>query len=183
VQPPLATAPRRRANWLVPLIVIIVVVVAAAVAGIWYVQHKETTNTAESKTAAVAAFKPFQKLDSALTVGLRFDDYSQMVQDAQYGIDNYSPSDATGSEIQQHLVIAMSAYKAAYDAWNDDIQGDFKGNRENGKYWIKKCPELADQFISEYFVTASEVQQAGWAVAQEELATVKTLVSQYQVDQ
>lgn len=179
-RPPMASAPRRRTSWLVPLIVFIVVVAAAA-AGIWYVQHQKTTDAADEKAAAATALKPFQKLDSSLTVGLTFDDYSTLVGDAQYGLDAYSPSDSRGQQIRTHLATAMSAYKAAHDAWNDDIQGDFKGNRENGKYWIKQCPELADQFITEYLVTASEVEQAGWAVAQEQLAASKSLLAEYQV--
>jgi len=175
---PPAGGSRSSRRWLIPVIVVIALAAAVAVVW-WYTSRSSADDARQARSAASTAIKPFQKLDSSLTVGLTYDDYSSMTQDAQYALDAYSPSDNRGKRIRAHLSTAMSAYKAAYDAWNADIEGEFKGNKKNAGHWTKQCPELADELLWECLLTASDVEQAGWAVAQKQLAAAKTFLSQY----
>lgn len=72
--------------------------------------------------------EPFLQLDAALDVGIVFADYTKRVQDAQYALNSYAPSDANGQAIKQHLTNAAALYATALDNWNSSIQNDTSKN-------------------------------------------------------
>ena len=169
-------------RWLVPVIVLLIVA-AVAMAAVLIMSKKAADDKAAKaaaqkahiaaivvqKAAASKALAPFQKLDSALSVGLNFADYGGSVADAKYASDSYNPTDPTGKEIEKSLVKAVKLYAAAYDAWNDVIQMKFSGDKQTSHYWISRYPSLAGQLKSGR-VTATNVEQAAWAVASLQVA-------------
>jgi len=83
---------------------------------------------ADVKAATAKAMEPFLQLKAALHVGIVFADYTKRVQDAQYALNSYAPSDANGQAIKQHLTNAAALYATALDSWNSSIQNDTSKN-------------------------------------------------------
>jgi type II secretory pathway pseudopilin PulG len=185
-------APKRKARrWLIPVIAL-VVIVAIAVAVVLLVNKKSADDKAAKaaaqkahiaaiaaqKGAATKALAPFQKLDSALSVGVNFDEYGRYVRDAKYASDSYNPTDPTGKQIEKSLVKSAKLYAAANDAWNDDIQMKFTGDKQTSYYWTNHYGGLAGQLKSGS-VTAKNVEQAAWAAASLEVAVAAVTINAY----
>jgi flagellar basal body-associated protein FliL len=177
--PPTSTATTTNSSsrkWILAIVALVLIV--AAVVTIVMLTRKATQNVAAEKAAAQQALKPFQKLDSALTVGLNFDDYGAEVRDVQYAVDSYNPSDSIGEKVHEHLVKAASMYKVANDAWNDDIQSKFTGDKTSILHWSDKYPALGDYLTADP-VKASDVEQAAWQVSQVEIQAAQQLLNHY----
>ena len=185
-------------RWLVPVIVIAVVAIAAA-GGVILIEKNASHNRAvkaaaaaaaakahaakvaeiaSEKAAATSALDPFKKLDSALTVGVVFADYGTYTQNAQYALDSYTPTDATGRQVLRSLTNAMKLFAGAGDAWNDTIQMKFSGDKATGAYWVKHYPGLQG-VLDQGQVTATKVEQAAWAAAGLQVAAAEASAQCY----
>ena len=96
-------------------------VVATLVIGGIVVKGQQDRAT-EAQKAAEQAFAPFQRLQSATSVGITYADYGRLVQNAQYATDSYEPKDARGKKIREWLAAAALVYAMAYDRWDAKIQ-------------------------------------------------------------
>lgn len=133
----------------------VMVAIAVVVGGVVMQSQRvaEASARAAAAEAAGEAVNAVAAVDSALSVGISFTEYSAKVQDAMAACDRYSPSDPTGEEIEKHLLIAMKAYARAQDVWNEDIQG--------------------------YASNAEQRRQAAWAAASIEVAAARELLADY----
>lgn len=186
-----ASSERPRRRWLVPVVVILIVA-AVGVAAVVLMNKKagddraaeaaaksaHKAEIAAQKSAASKALAPFQKLDSALTVGVNFDEYGRYVRDAKYASDSYNPADATGKGIHSKLVKAAKLYAAANDAWNDSIQMKFTGDKLTSHYWISRYGGLTG-LLKNGAVTAKNVQQVAWAAASLQVAAAVYVLNEY----
>lgn len=96
------------------------VVIALAI-GLFVVKARSDQRAAAHE-AAIGALAPFRKLLSATEVGVTYEEYGKLVRDAQYSVDTYEPSDATGKSVKQWLQAAALCYSTAYDRWDAKIQ-------------------------------------------------------------
>jgi hypothetical protein len=196
-EPSLSPRKSRRTFWIAAA-TIVVLIIAAIAAGVLIVDshNKHVAEQKAKQVAAVAAAKakhaadiasykraeqqalaPFSKLSSALSVGIQFSQYGTMVENAQYAFDSYQPSEPVGVDFRRNLKSAMSAYRAAYDAWNDDIQSKFTGSVSQGSYWTKRYPVLIGLKTST--VTPNDVEQEGWGRADVGIAAAQVELARY----
>ena len=166
---PGTTLPWWRQKYVIPALAGIVVAVLALLAIAWVVKAQNDRKAA-AKEAAARVVQPFRKLDSALDVGINFDEYGTLVRDAQFTLDSYHPSDSASQEVARHLAKAAEAYRTASEAWNDDIQDEFV---TDASYWNQKCPSLS---LPAGVVTADDVRQAAWVVGTASVKQASELV-------
>jgi len=161
-------APWWRRRGVLPALVGVAVAVIVLAVVLVAVQARSASRT-KALAAAARVVQPFRKLDSALDVGVDFQEYGRLVRDAQFALDSYHPQDETGLDVAAHLREAAEAYRVANEAWNDDIQDEFVGE---ASLWNGMCPALK---LPTGYVTPDDVRQAAWVVGAAEVVQASRL--------
>jgi len=151
VPPPLWKRPRV----IIPVAVVIASVALVAVLAVAVSRYQASRDAKAAKAAAAEVVAPFVKLDTALEVGVNFEEYGSMVRDCHYALDGYKPakSDMLGLLVQTGLITAMLHYEHALDRWNnaigttrgvDSVMPDIRENWGNAGGSVARVKDLVD---------------------------------------
>jgi len=111
------------------------------------------------------------KLDSSVSVGINYTDYTAEVREAKAAIDNFRPQSRRDRDIEDELSKAVDFYLIAHEAWQADIDDTLHLMPED--YWANKYPDL--EFTITRRPTADMVRQEAWARAAEHVEAAREL--------
>ncbi len=126
---------------------------------------------------ARGAVQAVGKLDSAVSVGINYVDYTAEVREAKAIVDGFRPSGRAEDAIHTEVSAAMDLHLMAHEAWKADVDDDWHGTpRSLVDYWTDAYPDV--EFDLGPAATADGVRQEAWGRAAEHVENAREMVEQ-----
>ena len=107
-----------------------------------------------SRAGTAKLLAAFQEMDSALGVGVNYEDCTRFVRKTLCALDAYRPkaSDMFGQTIENRLQVVQWAYQTALDSWSQGIDMGFSVDEAGLQgIWAEATNHLAE--VQRYFDT------------------------------
>lgn len=113
------------------------------------------------------------KLDSSVSVGINYLDYTSEVRDAKAVIDGFRPPGGTEEAIHNEVSAAMDFYLMAHEAWRAYDEGDWS-DWNIADHWYDAYPHL--EFELDLTPIVDDVRQEAWARAAEHVEAAREML-------
>ena len=153
---------------------------------------------AGDRKLAEPSLDAFSRIESDLDVGVNFVDFGGRLQDANYAVESFTPTTATGESAKSELEQAVKYYVASREAWNWDNQGAWPADAETAEHWADDYPEVVEEYseitaaypeiasgeLIDYSearpprASAQKVRAVAWAVAQRHVNAAMELLEE-----
>lgn len=134
------------------------------VVAVWYTRTQKAASAADAAAAKAEADKAIEavgKINAAVGVGVNYQNYGPLLNEAAAGVEVFQPEDATGSQIRADLARAVLYYQAGREAWYADIQDEVVDVAS----WRVQYPEVHFSSDEGDKVLGDTARQAAWVIA------------------